>query len=66
MRKKTSNKHGGKRKGAGRKAGPNPRNSTYSIAVSAADKQLLMDTGAGDWAYRTLMSAARRRQARGK
>ena len=62
MAKKQSNR-GGRREGAGRKPLPpsERRDQVFSIKLTAAEKRLLDDTDARQWARTALLSNAKRR-----
>lgn len=58
---KKRSKRGGKRPGAGRPRKENALTETFSVAVSAADRELLRQLDAGKWAREVLMRSAMRR-----
>jgi hypothetical protein len=60
---KTLPKHGGPRAGAGRKPLPaaERRDQVFSVKLTVAEKRLLDDTGARDWARDVLLRSAGKR-----
>jgi hypothetical protein len=62
----SQSQHGGKRVGAGRKPKPpeERRDQVFSVKLTEAEKQLLNDADAREWARATLVSAAKRRLER--
>jgi hypothetical protein len=55
--------HGGKRPGAGRKPLPpdERRDQVFSVKLTVAEKRLLDDTGAREWARSVLLRSAAKR-----